>query len=169
MKEKSTEIFARQIEKIDLPDFDLESWKMQTIVLIERIFGERSSLSEQVRNLHSDYSSWTLRDTRGKSSPIENAKQRARDILSAAMIELDQMNYQGEEEQSPVLDAIRESLEEHLKMSAYRKIVGIVQADIPTEQKEEEIRDLLRDSDADLAHDFFVSLFSNSKLKAKLS
>lgn len=169
MKTKAIEILNQQIEKLEHPDFDLEAWKQQTVVLLGRIFGERSYKTEQIKNLHYDYSSWALRDTRGTSSPVEAAKQAAKDLLGAAVIELENFGIPGEEESSPVLDAIRESLEEHLKISTYRKIANLLEADIPVEKVKDELGDLLRNADPDLPEDFFITLFSHPKMKGRLS
>ena len=168
MKEKAIEILQQQLVRLDSPDFDLEGWKSQTIVLLGRIFGERSSKTEQIRNLHFDYSSWALRDTRGKSSPLEAARQSARDLIEAAITELEHFGVPEDAGQSPVMIAIKESLEEHVKISTYRKIARILQADIAPEKRREELRDLLRDADPDLPEDFFISLFSHPGMKGQL-
>lgn len=169
MKEKAIEILRQQVKKLDHPDFDLEAWKQQTVVLLGRIFGERSYKTEQIRNLHYDFSSWALRDTRGKSSPVEAAKQGAKDLLEAALIELEQFGIPGEVESTPVLEAIRESLEEHVKISTFRKIASLLQADLPGEKVRDELSDLLRNADPELPEDFFITLFSHPKMKGKLS
>jgi hypothetical protein len=168
MKDKAIEILRQQLLRLDHPDFDLEGWKSQTIVLLGRIFGERSYKTERIRNLHYDYSSWALRDTRGKSSPLEAAKQSARDLLEAALTELEQFGVPDEAGSSPVLDAIRASLEEHVKISTYRNIARILQADIAADKRREELRDLLRDAHPDLPEDFFISLFSHPGMKGQL-
>jgi len=169
MKEKAITILREQIDKLDRKDFDLEAWKTQSIVLMGRIFGERSFKTEQIRSLHYDYSSWSLRDTRGVGSPVDIARKAARDLLEAAITELEHFGLPGETASAPLLAAIRESLEEHLKISAFRKLSGIMDADIPDDKKQEELRDLLRAEDPELPEKFFISLFSHHGMKGQLN
>ncbi|HNQ37909.1 MAG TPA: hypothetical protein PKJ58_08115, partial [Prolixibacteraceae bacterium] len=65
MAEKEIALLRDQIGKLSDPRFDLEAWKNQTIIFLERIFGKESSKVKLIRELHYDYSSWSLRDASG--------------------------------------------------------------------------------------------------------
>ena len=65
MADKEISILKEQIERLNEKQFDLDSWKNQTVIFLERIFGKESSKVKLIRELHYDYSSWNLRDTTG--------------------------------------------------------------------------------------------------------
>ncbi|HRY98719.1 MAG TPA: hypothetical protein P5550_06645 [Bacteroidales bacterium] len=169
MTKKSIELLSQQLQKLDAPGLNLEAWKSQTVAMLSRIFGERSVKTEHIRNLHYDNSSWTLRDTMGKESPEEAARRSARELLEAAITELSLFGQPEQTEGNPVVLALRESLEEHLKISAYRKLLSILNAEVSPEQKRQELRDLLRDADPELPEGFFLSLFSNPLMKGSFN
>ena len=58
MKEKEIELIRNQIKKLDNKDFDLEAWKISTILILERVFGYDSSKITKIKNIHQDLSSW---------------------------------------------------------------------------------------------------------------
>ena len=63
MAEKEIALLKEQIIRLDEKKFDLEAWKNHTIIFLERIFGKDSSKIKMIKELHYDYSSWSLRDT----------------------------------------------------------------------------------------------------------
>lgn len=88
MSENDIELLRQQIASIDIKKFDLEAWKAPTLVYVSRIFGSGSEQVRQIRELKYDYSSWTLRDTSGGGQLTDPVKMRAREILEAAIAEL---------------------------------------------------------------------------------
>lgn len=88
MSENEIELLSQQIAAIDTKKFDLEAWKSPTLMLVSRIFGASSEHVRQIRELKYDYSSWALRDTSGGGQLTDPVRVRAREILEAAISEL---------------------------------------------------------------------------------
>ncbi|MBN3036629.1 MAG: hypothetical protein JW861_13665 [Bacteroidales bacterium] len=126
---KEAEILQEQIRKLDRKDFDLEAWKEYTIVILGRIFGENNQKIRQIEKLQYDYSSWALRDTTGNTSYLDSCKKLGREILNAAIDELNILGppRKGDEFASAVpAEVITTGLEEELKVSQYREIAAII-------------------------------------------
>ena len=90
MAEKEIALLQEQIVRLDEKKFDIDAWKNHTIILLERIFGKSSSKIKMIKDLHYDYSSWSLRDTAatGKTKDKDPVRLHAGEILSAAIAEL---------------------------------------------------------------------------------
>ncbi len=111
MSENEIELLSQQIASLDTKKFDLEAWKSPTLMFVSRIFGSSSEHVRQIRELKYDYSSWTLRDTSGGGQLTDPVRVRAREILEAAISELQNLGAPIEEDNaSKVLDAFRKEL-----------------------------------------------------------
>ncbi len=91
MSENEIELIRQQIASLDIKKFDLEAWKSPTLLFFSRIFGAASEHVRQIRELKYDYSSWTLRDTSGGGQLTDPVRVRAREILEAAISELQKL------------------------------------------------------------------------------
>lgn len=150
---KEIDLLQQQIEKLDSKDFDLEAWKTYTTVLLARIFGENSMKIRQIATIEYDYSSWSLRDTRGESS-MDNCKKLGREILEASISELENFGLpkdfaRGEEVVSPT--QILHPLEEELKVSQYKEIKEIVTSTDTLEERHRRIVNKLNSYEPDTA------------------
>ena len=90
MAEKEIALLQEQIARLDEEKFDIDAWKNYTVILLERIFGKNSSKIKMIKDLHYDYSSWSLRDTAatGKTKDKDPVRLQADEILRAAIAEL---------------------------------------------------------------------------------
>ena len=88
MKDKFIKLLERQIERLELSDFDLEAWKAGTVSALTRVFNESDARIAQIENLKIDYSSWALRDSNSKYNPVETCKKKGKSILETAIDEL---------------------------------------------------------------------------------
>jgi hypothetical protein len=105
------ELLRQQIESLETKKFELEAWKSPTIILVSRIFGNMSEPVRQIRELKYDYSSWTLRDTSGGGQLTDPVRVRAREILEAAISELQIPGAPGSTNTtSEVMDSFRKEL-----------------------------------------------------------
>ena len=86
---REIDILKEQIARLEEKRFDLEAWKAHTLIYISRIFGEGSEHARLVNNLKYDYSSWNLRDTAGGTKLTDPVRFQAREILDAAIHELE--------------------------------------------------------------------------------
>jgi len=90
MAEKEIALLQEQIARLDEEKFDLDAWKNYTVILLERIFGKSNSKIKMIKDLHYDYSSWSLRDTAatGKTKDKDPVRLQADEIMRAAIAEL---------------------------------------------------------------------------------
>ncbi len=131
MAEKEIALLRDQIGKLSDPRFDLEAWKNQTIIFLERIFGKESSKVKLIKELHYDYSSWSLRDASGagKKDPV---KFQAEGILAATIEELEKLGLPGGEPESRKITGL---LEDELTGKQMKEIDTLVHSDLPDRQE----------------------------------
>ena len=51
MAKKEIALLKKQIDKLDDKDFDLEAWKKYTIILLARIFGDKTEKIRQIESI----------------------------------------------------------------------------------------------------------------------
>jgi hypothetical protein len=100
MADKEISILKEQIERLNEKQFDLDAWKNQTIIFLERIFGRESSKVKLIRELHYDYSSWNLRDTTGAGQAKDPVRFQAKGILEATIEELEKLGLPEDKKES---------------------------------------------------------------------
>jgi len=128
MAEKEIALLKSQIERLEEKKFDLEAWKNQTIVFLERVFGKESSKIRMIRELHYDYSSWNLRDAAGLGKSQDPVRFQARQILEAAVEELEKIGLPGEK---AVNDKLRDLLRDELTGKQMKEIENLLLSDDP--------------------------------------
>ena len=167
---KEIKLLEEQIDKLKLKDFDLEAWKQYTIVLLARIFGDNNQKIQQIEKIEYDYSSWALRDTSGKSSYLDTCKKLGKEILMASIDELNAFGLpdlsKPLQNQVPV-EILISALEDDLKVSQFKNLKSIINAEKSTDEKEKEIKELLKDIDKEGALNIVLNILSNPDLKGK--
>jgi hypothetical protein len=89
MKEKYIQLLQDQIEQLNKKDFDLNAWKAHTNVILAKIFGDNNQKIRQINEIEYKYGSWSLRDASGSESAMDICKKLGKEILNAAIIELE--------------------------------------------------------------------------------
>lgn len=100
MTDKEIILLKTQREKLSAKTFDLEGWKSQTLLLTQRIFGRDHLIIKMLSDLKYDYSSWHLRDVTGNKETEDPVRIQARQILDAAMTELETLGVPPPEKQA---------------------------------------------------------------------
>ncbi len=88
-KDKLIATLKKYEEKLAEKDFDLEAWKSSAVSFIARTFGAQNTKTQQLESLKIDYSSWALRDAPSTYHPLESCKRKAKEIIQAAIDEID--------------------------------------------------------------------------------
>jgi hypothetical protein len=143
MADQEILILKNQLEKIDYKEFDLDSWKIFTINILERIFGVSSHKIDQIKELKYDFSSWSLRDTSGSAGSI---KKRAKVILESAINELENFGLPKQEKESKenVHDDILNIIADELKGSQFKRLKELLK-NVNSEEKRKELKGLLNE------------------------
>ncbi len=113
MAEKEIALLKEQIARLDEKNFDLEAWKNHTIIFLERIFGKDNSKIKMIKELHYDYSSWSLRDTAaaGKTKDKDPVRMQADEILRATVAELEGLGLpENKKEQEKIWELLQDEL-----------------------------------------------------------
>jgi hypothetical protein len=138
MAEKEIALLKEQVERLGDQKFDLEAWKNQTIIFLERIFGKESTKVKLIRDLHYDYSSWSLRDSSGIGKSKDPVRFQAEGILRATIEEMEKLGLPGEQIHSRNLTGF---LEDELTGKQMREIESLINSDLP--DKKERIAKIL--------------------------
>jgi hypothetical protein len=168
MKEKEIELIKKQIEKLENKDFDLEAWKISTILILERVFGYDSSKITEIKNIHQDLSSWSLRDTMGTSSGYDASKKYGKEILEACIMELETLGAPNDikkstKPESLLFEVLLESLENELKVSQFKNLKKI--SNIKDKQeRESKLTNFLSDLDNEIILQMLVNILCHKKV-----
>lgn len=145
MSEKEIQILEQQIDKLDKKNFDLEAWKKYTIVILARIFGDKSNKIVLIEQLEYEFSSWSLRDASGNESYEEGTKKLAREILQAAIDELKVFGLPEitEEKADESIKVFLNILLDELKGSQVKKLKSIIKSKESKDEKQRMIKEIL--------------------------
>ncbi len=132
MADKEISILKEQIERLNEKQFDLDAWKNQTVIFLERIFGKESSKVKLIRELHYDYSSWNLRDTTGAGQAKDPLRFQAKGILEATIEELEKLGLPEDKKES---GRLHELLLDELTGKQMREIETILHSDMADRQE----------------------------------
>lgn len=145
MSDKETQILEQQIDKLDKKNFDLEAWKKYTIVILARIFGDKSNKIVLIEQLEYEFSSWSLRDASGNESYEEGTKKLAREILQAAIDELKVFGLPEitEEKADESIKVFLNILLDELKGSQVKKLKSIIKSKESKDEKQRMIKEIL--------------------------
>lgn len=160
---KEIELLQAQIDKLNNKDFDLDAWKQYTVVLLARVFGEHDPRIRQVEKIEYDFSSWSLRDTSGRSAYLETCKKLGREVLQASIDELNALGLP--EKQDPAdtipLSVLTEALEEELKVSQFRKVKALINSDHDPEIKRKELLELIKSFDPEFRENVILNILTH--------
>jgi hypothetical protein len=140
MAEKEIALLKDQIARLDERKFDLQAWKNRTIIFLERIFGKESPKLKMIKELHYDYSSWSLRDTAagGSAKDKDPVRIQAKEVLEATIAELESL---GLPQQKQEKLKIRELLEDELTGKQVKEMDALLNSDDP--EKSEKMTKIL--------------------------
>jgi len=170
MAKKEIAILKKQIERLDIKDFDLEAWKKFTIVMLARIFGDTSQKIRQIESIEYDYSSWSLRDTSGSSSYLESCKKLGRKILEASIEELEAFGLpdtSGDDDK--FFQIIIEALQDELKGTQMKLLKDVILKTKNEDEMKNRVREILNDYDTGVPVDILTSILTNTVFKYELS
>ncbi len=120
--QNAIKVLQDQIEKLETKDFDLNAWKNFTVLLLERIFGQKTKKVEAIRKIKYDQGSWVLRDETGYTNSMEACKKLGREILEEAIVELEAFGAPEETVNTIPFEILLDSLQDELTGSQFREI-----------------------------------------------
>ncbi len=168
---KEIELIQEQIDKLEEKQFDLEAWKSYTTVLLGRIFGDKNQKIKQIERIKYNFGSWSLRDTSGKEATLESCRKKGKEILEAAIHELENFGLpveQHPEDELVDIDSIIEALEDELKGSQIKAIRKIISAELAEDEQRRQIGEILKSLDLNSLTEIIVSIIINPKISKRI-
>jgi len=156
MAEKEITLLKAQREKLSEKSFDLDGWKNQTLLFLQRIFGGDHTILKMISELKYNYSSWHLRDATGNEKLEDPVKMQAREILDAAIAELENLGLPSPKKQeNPVWNILEEELTG--KQLKEMKDIAAEDADNRAEKLAEKLNVLKKESLAGIISRIMIS------------
>lgn len=166
MSEEHINLLKRQIEKLNERNFDLKAWKTHTILLLSAIFGEDNPKVREIGKLDYEYNSWTLRDTSGHNTYLEGCKKLGKEILEAAIEEI-QLFGIPERESKPSelkpLTFILDAFHDEMKGSQYRQMLEILKSNLSQEDKHRKLYALLGELNVETTRSILLHILLNEQ------
>ena len=129
---KQIAVLKKQLAKLDSENFDLEAWKSSSSSFLSRLFGAKDTKVKQIEGLKIDYGSWALRDASSSYNPASSCKKQGREIIEAAINELETFGLPGTSLDASV---IIQALEDQLKVSQLKELNKVLTNDQSEEDK----------------------------------
>ena len=168
MVDKYIDLLQKQIDKLDSRQLDLKSWKIYTIALLSRIFGEDSRKIKQIEDLKYDFGSWSLRDAAGNKTSLDTVRSMAKEILEAAISELKNFGLPGEEnkasDRAEDFSFISEAIGDELKGSQYKALKSIIESGENSEEKKRRIKEIFKEIDHESLLNIMTDIIINPKI-----
>jgi hypothetical protein len=173
MAQKEIKLLEQQIERLGAKDFNLDSWKNYTLIILSKIFGNDNEMCKKIEQIDFKFNSWSLRDASGNESYEEGKKRQAKEILQAA---IDQLNIFGlpkkednEFTETQIKDLLQFLLDE-LKGAQVKRLKNIISSNTSSEEKRRQVNELISEIGDNTAFDIFTNMLMHpafSKFLAK--
>lgn len=163
MVKKEIDLLNAQIKKLDAPDFDFESWKKYSVIILSRIFGNKDEKIKQLKNIDFEFTSWSLRDASGNESYEEGSKKLATEVLKAAIDELNiygipkTYNANAEAAASELLNIILDEF----KGSQVKELSKILSSRDSSTEKKRRVKELVEEIGEFGSYDIITNILTN--------
>lgn len=147
MAGKEITLLKQQINKLNEKDFDLQGWKKYTVILLARIFGEQNEKIRQIEKLEFEFTSWSLRDASGNESYEDGTKKLAREILQAAIDEIDAFGVPENEtyNSDKTVEELLGLILDELKGSQVKRLKSILSSRDSKDEKQRKIKEIIEE------------------------
>lgn len=171
MKKEAIKLLKQQQDKITDKDFDLESWKKYTIIILSRIFGSENNKINQIEKLEYEYSSWSLRDASGNESYEDGTKKLATEIIQASIDEINAFGIPEFDENitNKDLEIILNIILDELKGSQVKKLKSILRSSENLEEKKRLVFEIISGLGDNTAYDVISKIITNKSSAAFFS
>lgn len=157
-------VLKDQMDKLDTKDFDLNAWKNFTILLLERIFGQKTKKIEAIQKIKYDQGSWVLRDQTGYTNSIEACKKLGKEILQEAIVELEAFGAPEETGNSIPFDVILDAFQDELTGSQFREIKKAIEEDRQIKDLKKILVTKLKGFDSEGIYAIVANILSNEEV-----
>ena len=146
MVKKEIELLNSQIEKLHLTGFEFEAWKKYSMLILTRVFGKDDPKVSQLQSIEFEFNSWSLRDASGNESYEEGSKKLAKEILQAA---IDELNIYGlpktTNKKAQVDDKLISVIMDEFKGSQVKQLKEILSSDENELEKKRRVKEIVEE------------------------
>lgn len=165
MVKKEISLLQKQIEKLNSKDFDFEAWKKYSLLQLTRIFGENDPKIAQLKNIEFEFNSWSLRDASGNESYEEGSKSLAKEVIQAAIDELNIYGIPGHESNvDEISKEIITIILDEFKGSQVKELQKILNSKISLAEKKRRIKELIVELGENTSMEIITNILTNPKL-----
>jgi len=161
MKKEAIKLLQQQLNKLEARDFDLESWKKYTIVLLSRIFSENSQKIKLIENLEYEFNSWSLRDASGNESYEDGTKKLAAEIIQASIDEINAFGIDAEKSSNEDAEQVLQLIFDELKGSQVKAIKQIIALDESDDEKKRQVFEIVESMGEKTAFELISQIILN--------
>jgi hypothetical protein len=165
MVKKEIKLLQLQIERLDAKNFDFEAWKKYSLLQLARIFGESDPKIAQLNKIEFEFNSWSLRDASGNESYEEGSKRLSREVLQAAIDELEIYGLpKKSHNKDQVVNEIIGNILDEFKGSQVKKLKEIIASDEMDSEKKRRIKELIEELGENASIGILTNILSNSNI-----
>nr|WP_321410615.1 hypothetical protein [uncultured Carboxylicivirga sp.] len=163
-KETYISLLKEQSLLIDQKNFDLNSWKKATALVIEACFGLNSPHLKTIENINYEYNSWVLRDESGVTDPV---KTECKSVLNIIIKELEISDVSTDQANNDKdLSFVWLPFEDELTGAASKKLKALIMDSKTTKQ---DIEKFLKDLPGQTTIDILNAILTSSEFKIWLN
>ena len=159
-KEIYLTLLKEQTLQIDKKDFDLNSWKKATVLLVENCFGANSAHVKSIENINYEYNSWVLRDESGVTDPVKTTCKSIMNIIikELAISDIDDRKNVTDNN----LNFVWLPFEDELTGASSKKLKNLI---IDPKTSKEDIEKFLKDLPGQTTIDILNSIITSTEFK----
>lgn len=176
MIEKQIQLLKKQIQKIEEKDFDLDSWKYSTNVILGRIFGNNYQGIKAIDKIKFDSGGWAIGDASHFWNNMTSCKKQSKDIIEACITELEtfgepenniteksgiNINLTQNQKQTVNINLLISALEDELTVSQLREVNELMKIDEPISVKRIKIIDKIKSFGSEVASNILANILTN--------
>lgn len=172
MAQKEIKLLEQQIERLNAKDFDLDSWKNYTLIILSGIFGSDSEISRKIQQIDFKFNSWSLRDASGNESYEAGKKKQAKEILLAAIDQLSVLGLPKKDDtgiQETNIRELQQFLLDELKGSQVKQLKNIIRSAYSEEEKRRQLNELISEVGDNTAFDILTNMVMHPAFSSLLA
>ena len=176
MSDKAIDLLKGQLNKIEEPKFDLDSWKSSTSIILSRIFGDNYQGTKSINKIKLTGGGWSFGGSGTYWDNMESCKTQARDIIIACINELETfglpekkdgssgINISLTQNQTVNIHLLISALEDELTGTQLREVKEIMKSKENVDVKKSKILEKIKSFGGDVASNILANILTNPNI-----
>jgi hypothetical protein len=176
MSKKEIGLLKVQLDKLEEPKFNLDSWKSSTNIILSRIFGDNYQGIKSIDKIKLTGGGFYIGGSGSSWDNMESCKKQGREILIACISELETfglpdkkdpsngINISLTQNQTVNIHLLVSALEEELTGTQLKEVKEIMKSKETTDIKKSRIFDKLKGFGGDVASNILANILTNPNI-----